>query len=81
MHMTAELALRPLNAPLQLDCPKGFLLVSTCVDPNAEAIRMFVVEDAADQVFGTVRQPNWARSQKLRTAKLPWHNGIHAEII
>src|SRR5690242_6429723 len=65
--MTALLELQPSKTPLQLGSPKGFRLVSTCVSPNSEAIRMFVVENAADAVFGTTIQPSWASFPKTHT--------------
>ena len=65
--MRALLELQPSNTPLQLGSPKGFRLVSTCVSPNSEAIRMFVGENAADAVFGTTIQPNWASFPKTHT--------------
>jgi hypothetical protein len=67
--MTNSLELRPLDAPLQLVSPEGFRLVSTSVNSNSEAIRMFVTENAANAVFGTTIQPSWASFPKTHTEK------------
>lgn len=59
--------LKPIQAPVPVPVPPGFRCVSTAIGARGEAIRLSVLAEIAEDIFGTVEQPGWATFPKTHT--------------